>query len=277
MAGAKAGGKGKSSSSSGSSFAGGSSHSLLDYSRPGLSGFCKWSASPACGGGGKRGRGGRGVSPAPEVGVMSLSLDNRRLFVAPLAGVERQGRRTLGGGSAAVGLSDTLPHRSSSVLGAHPLSGLCPIVHPGQGLGTGSSFPCREGCSRAGSPSLSRVLQPLICCDESLRVMETHDRPFHSEPSSPQVSIQDGGSPVHARVGEALGLDGVFRYPECLLAGASSSGQPQVPKVHGLGPGVSIQAPLFRSLHCPSGFHEGHGSGVSLSPSFRYMDSSVSR
>ena len=74
LAGAKAGGKGKSSSSSSSSsFTTGSSHylSLLDYSRPGLSGFRKRSASPAHGGGGKRGHGGRGLS---------LSLVPARVF-----------------------------------------------------------------------------------------------------------------------------------------------------------------------------------------------------
>ena len=55
---------------------------------------------------------------------MSLSPDNQRLFVAPLSGVEQQGHGSLGGGGAAVGLLDTLPLRSSAVLGTHPFSGL---------------------------------------------------------------------------------------------------------------------------------------------------------
>ena len=63
LAGAKSGGKTKSSASSASSsFAGGSSP--LGFSRPGPSGFCKLSTSPARGGGSKRGRGGRGTSPS---------------------------------------------------------------------------------------------------------------------------------------------------------------------------------------------------------------------
>ena len=57
LAGAKSGGKTKSSASyASSSFAGGSSP--LGFSRPGPSGFCKLSTSPA------RGRGGRGTSPS---------------------------------------------------------------------------------------------------------------------------------------------------------------------------------------------------------------------
>ena len=66
LAGAKLGGKSKSSSSSSSSQGAGPSlySSPLEYSRPGLLGFHKRSASPAHGGGGKQGRGGRGVSPS---------------------------------------------------------------------------------------------------------------------------------------------------------------------------------------------------------------------
>ena len=62
LAGAKSGGKGKSSTSSASSsFAEGSSP--LGVSRPGTSGFRKQSTFLARGGGGKRGHAGRGVSP----------------------------------------------------------------------------------------------------------------------------------------------------------------------------------------------------------------------
>ena len=46
---------------------------------------------------------------------MSLSTNNRRVFVAPLAGVERQGRGTLGGGDPALGLQGTLSCGSSTV------------------------------------------------------------------------------------------------------------------------------------------------------------------
>ena len=207
---------------------------------------------------------------------MSLSPDNRQLFVAPLAGVERQGYGSLGGGGAAVELSDALPFCTSTVLGAHPFSGLYPIVHLGQGLRTGSSFPGGEGGGRASSPSLSRVLQPLICGDESLGVVEAHDRPFHPEPSCPQDSLQDGDYPV-CSLGEEWGLDGVLGSQGCVLAGSSSSRQPQVPEVHGFREGFPIHGSLFRSLHCSASFHTGHGSGISFPTSLRSLYSSVSQ
>ena len=78
---------------------------------------------------------------------MSLSPGNRWLFVAPLAGEERQGRGSLGGGGAVVGLSDPLPLRSSIVLGAHSFSGLYPVIHPGQHLRTGSSHTRLASCN----------------------------------------------------------------------------------------------------------------------------------
>ena len=55
---------------------------------------------------------------------MSLSNRGRRLSVAPLVGVERQGRGSLGSGSLAVGISYSLPSDSRFIQGTHPLPGL---------------------------------------------------------------------------------------------------------------------------------------------------------
>ena len=51
---------------------------------------------------------------------MSQSNRYRRLSVAPLAGVERRGRGTLGSGGLAVGISDSLPLGSHLIQGSHP-------------------------------------------------------------------------------------------------------------------------------------------------------------
>ena len=58
---------------------------------------------------------------------MSQSDRYRRLSVAPLAGVERRGRGTLGSlgsGSLAVGISNSLSSGSHLIQGSHPFSGL---------------------------------------------------------------------------------------------------------------------------------------------------------
>ena len=63
---------------------------------------------------------------------MSLSNRSRRLSVAPLAGVERQGRGSLGSGSLAVRISDSLPSGSRFIQGTHPFSGVQSQFHQGQ-------------------------------------------------------------------------------------------------------------------------------------------------
>ena len=93
---------------------------------------------------------------------MSLSGSGRRLFVAPLAGVERQGRGSLGSGGLVVGISHSLPFGSHLIQGTHPLPFVQPYVHQGQGLGGGSSRVVGEWSNRAGSPSFSGLLQPTV-------------------------------------------------------------------------------------------------------------------
>ena len=106
----------------------------------------------------------------------------RQLSVAPLAGVERQGRRSLGSGCLVVGISHSLPSGSHLIQGTHPFSSLLPQLHQGQGFGGRSQFSSGERSDRASSSSLSRLLQPSVCGDEGLRVVEIGDRSFVAEP-----------------------------------------------------------------------------------------------
>ena len=101
-----------------------------------------------------------------------MSSCGRRLSVAPLAGVERQGRGSLGSGGLAVGISHPLPLGPHLIRGTHPLPFVQPHVHPGQVLGGVSSLAVGERSDRAGSTSFSGLLQPAVCGDEGLRVME---------------------------------------------------------------------------------------------------------
>ena len=94
---------------------------------------------------------------------MSLPSRGRRLSVAPLAGVERQGRGSLGSGGLAVGISHSLQSGPHLIQGTHPLSAVQSRFHQGQGLGGRGSFSVGEGSDRAGSPPVSGLLQPVIC------------------------------------------------------------------------------------------------------------------
>ena len=196
---------------------------------------------------------------------MSRSNSCRRLSVAPLAGVERRGRGTLGSGGLAVGIPDSLPSGSHLIQGSHPFAGLFPELDQGQssgGRGSGSSV---QGCHCDGSSSLSGLLQPVVCGNESFGSVEAGHRPFHSELEDSTDILQDGDTSICSSFGLSGRLDGVSGLEGCILAGSDASGFPQVPQVHGGREGVPIQSPLFRSFHGSTSLYQGHGSCVSYS------------
>ena len=79
------------------------------------------------------------------------------------------------------GIPDSLPLGSHLIQGSHPFTGVCPQFHQGQSSGGRDSGSAGQGCHRAGSASISRLLQPVIHGYESFRGVETGHRPFHSE------------------------------------------------------------------------------------------------
>ena len=93
---------------------------------------------------------------------MSLSNRRRRLSVAPLAGVERQGRGSLGSGSLAVGISNSLTSGSHFIRGTHPFSGVLPQFHQGQSSGRRGPVFIGQGSDRAYSSSFSRLYSRLF-------------------------------------------------------------------------------------------------------------------
>ena len=196
---------------------------------------------------------------------MSQSNRCRRLSVAPLAGVERRGRGTLGSGSLAVGISNSLPSGSRFIQGSHPFSGSLSQINQGQGSGGRGPVFAGQRSDRACSSSLSGLLQPVVCCDESLRGVGAGHRSLYPEPEGSADILQDGDTPICATVGTSGRLDGVSGLEGCVLAGSNASGISQVPQVHGGREGVPVQGSLLWTLHGSSVFHQGHGSCVSYS------------
>ena len=140
---------------------------------------------------------------------MSLSSCGQRLSVASLAGVERQGCGSLGSGGLAVGISHSLLLGPHLIRGTHPLPFVQPHVHPGQSLGGGGSLVVGERSDSAGSSSFSGLLQPAVCGNEGLRVVEAGHRPIVTESEGSEDFFQDRDSPVCASLGAERGLDGV--------------------------------------------------------------------
>ena len=141
----------------------------------------------------------------------------RRLFVPPLAGLEGQGRRSLGGGSSPAGVSSSPCQGSSTVSGTHPHAFLRPHVHQGGGSGGGHSCPHFQGSGRTCSSAFSRLLQPSVCGVEDLGVLVSRHRPLSPQPLSRFLSFQDGDRPVCSSLGSYWGLDGVHRFEEAYL------------------------------------------------------------
>ena len=196
---------------------------------------------------------------------MSLSSCGRRLSVAPLAGVERQGCGPLGSGGLAVGISHSLLLASHFIRGTHPLSFVHPHVHPGQSLGGGGSLVAGERSDRAGSSSFSGLLQSAVCGYEVLRDVEAGHRLLATESEGSEDFFQDGDSPVCSSLGAERGLDGVSRLDGCILTSSVASGKPQVPQICSIREGVSVQGPLLWALHGSASLHAGHGSGFGFS------------
>ena len=203
-----------------------------------------------------------------QVGVMSLSTSNRQMSVAPLAGVEQQGRGSLGGGGFALGLQNTLSCTSQAVRGTHPLPVLQSLFHQGQGLGVESALSCQEGSCRPCSSSFARALQPVFV------VMKASGswRPVIDLPLLNLKVIKTSfKNPVSSSVSSPRRLDGVSSVEGCLLADSCSSGQPQVSQIRGFWPGVPIQGSELWSLHGSSGFYQGHGFGLCFPSSYWYQ------
>ena len=173
-----------------------------------------------------------------------------------------------------VGLAVSLVHL---IQGSHPFTGVCLQFHQGQSSGGRGSGSADQGCLRAGSASISRLLQPVIHGYESFRGVETGHRPFHSELEDSADILQDGDTSIRSSLGSSGGLDGVSGLEGCVLAGANAPEFTQVPQVHGGGEGVPVQGTLLRLFHGSASFYQGmapvsailHRMGVRLR---RYLD-----
>ena len=161
------------------------------------------------------------------------------------------------------GIPDSLPLGSHLIQGSHPFTGVCLQFHQGQSFGGRGSGSAEQGCLRAGSASISRLLQPVIHGYESFRGVESGHRPFHSELVDSAHILQDGDTSIHSSLGSSGGLDGVSGLEGCVLAGANAPGFTQVPQVHGGGEGVPVQGTLLRPFHGSASFYQGYGSCVS--------------
>ena len=154
------------------------------------------------------------------------------------------------------GIPDSLPLGSHLIQGSYPFTGVCLQFHQGQSSGGRGSGSADQGCLRAGSASISRLLQPVIHGYDSFRGVEAGRRPFRSELEDSADIFQDGDTSIRSSLGSSGGLNGVSGLEGCVLAGANAPGFTQVPQVHGGGEGVPVPGTLLRPFHGSASFYQ---------------------
>ena len=201
----------------------------------------------------------------------------RRLSVPPLADLEGQGCRSVGGGGAAGRVPHPFPLSSSAVCGTHPYAFVQPLVHQrGCARGGHPGFNC-QGCGGACSTSLSQLLQPSVCGLENLRVVASGHRSLNPQLLRGRVTLPDGDHSVCPAFHPSGQLDGLHRSPGGLPSGSRPSGISSLPLLCDQWPGLSIQGTVFRPLHGPAGFHPCHGSCFCHPPLVGYSHASLPR
>ena len=230
------------------------------------------SSSSARSGSRKRFRGGKGGGSFfwafgfPEVGAITFPDPFRRLSVPPLAGLEGQGCRALGGRGAAVRLLSALPQHPSTFQCPAPNAFLQPHFHQGCCSGGGHLGRRGQGCCGACSSPFSRLLQPSVRSVEDLGVLASSHRPLPSQSLCGRVSLSDGDHSVCSPVGMSGGLDGLHRSQGSVSSGAGSSCFSSPSALRLQRQGLSVQSSLLWPLHGSAGLHQGHGSCFRHSP-----------
>ena len=201
----------------------------------------------------------------------------RRLSVPPLAGLEGQRCRALGGGGVAVRIPHSFPLQTSSNQGSHLPAFLPPVVHQRGGSGGGYSGPCGQECCGACSSAFPRLLQPAFRGVEDLRILETRYRSLDPQFVRGCVALPHGDHPVGPSLCSSGRLDGLHRPQGSLPAGPCPSGLLALPSVCGSGQCLPVLCPLLRPLHGSTGLLTGHGSCFRHSPFLGYLHEAVPR
>ena len=201
----------------------------------------------------------------------------RRLSVPPLAGLEGQRCRALGGGGVAVRIPHSFPLQTSSNQGSHHPAFLPPFVHQRGGSGGGYSGSRSQECGGACSSAFPMLLQLAFRCVEDLRILETRHRSLDPQFACGCVALPHGDHPVSPSFCSSGRLDGLHRPQGSLTAGPCPSGLSALPSVCGSGQCLPVLCRLLRPLHGSTGLLTGHGSCFRHSPFLGYPHEAVPR
>ena len=127
----------------------------------------------------------------------------------------------------------------------------------------------RERGGRVSS-FLSGLLQPHVHRLEGVGLLETYNRPVLLE------QVCSRRRPVSSPCSLEGRLDGFHRPEGRASSGPRPLGEPKVLSVCSVQESLSVQGPLFWSLHGPPSVYQGHGSGISHASQPRHLDFEIS-
>ena len=170
-----------------------------------------------------------------------------------------------------------------------PLQGLSssPFSHPGivsdvpVRLSSGSSLAVRgrgDACQRSlrNHPrSRSWLLQSSLTGGEGLWQLETCDRSLSPERVRPADSVQDGNSHFFTVICQRGGFSSFPGSERRVLSDPDLSIFEEAIEVHVVGDGLPILSPVFRTVDCSPGLHQGLCSRVSVGTHSRDQTSLV--
>ena len=149
-------------------------------------------------------------------------------------------------------------------------------------LSSGSSLAARvrgDACQRSlrNRPrSGSRLLQSPLPGGEGIWRLETRDRPLSPERVRPADSVQDGNSRFYTVICQRGGFSSFLGSEARILSDPDPLIFEEAIEVHVGGDGLPVPSPVFRTVNCSPGLHQGFRSSVSVGTLSRDQTSPLS-
>ena len=170
----------------------------------------------------------------------------------------------MGGGGGTGGIFNPIPLSPSIVKTPdHPRCVRSP-VYPRESPSARDPRIGGKGGDRTSPFTFGGVLQSPIRGAEGFGGVETDHRSLPTEQVRPQIEVQNGDSGDRVALHSSQRLVFDLRFERRILADSHPSWESQVPPVLLPEPRLSVQSTMFRSLHGPTSFHTGDGSGFCL-------------
>ena len=141
----------------------------------------------------------------------------------------------------------------------------------------GNFQPPEEGSSRSSELSFPWVLLALISCAKETRRLAPHHQSQSLEQISITDALQDGVQCVSDSSPSGRGFHDIDRPSGRLLSNPHSSSVQKISSICVRGDNISVQEPVLRPSHSPTGLHESLCPDIRMGPCQGHKTSEVFR